>query len=688
MPKLVGTTIGQYNIVEQLGRGGMSAVYKGYQPALKRYVAVKVLDPTISSDELFLTRFQREAQAVALLRHPHIVQIYDFGNVDEMYYMVMEYVDGESLRDRLKACSAGGKFLPAHEVLGIVWAMASALDYAYQRGIVHRDIKPGNILLSSDGQAVLSDFGIAQMVKSSRLTMSGLVGTPNYMSPEQGQGLDIDQRTDIYSLGIVTYEMLTNRVPFSSDTPFAVVMAHVTRPLPPLRESRPDLPRSVEDVIVKATAKDKEQRYYRAMEFAESLEAAFAPLLDSSAGIEDESLSCARCHFPLEPGQRFCARCGAHVGLGAPAAAGAAKATTLPEPVGPPAGISVIDEPNPTPRAWRTPATTAHPPPPPEATKPDLVRASRAPSGRLWLALSAVLLLLALTLVLVVVFLWPWREGSEVMIAQPTATVSGVLGTVQADAAQTAEPALPATAISAPLPATPEATAESSLPGGASTSESVSTPDSSVAVGPLTPIAVVTRVLGPTATPTAEVLTGKIAFKTDRDGKESLYVMDADGADPHPLSDRAAYAQAVDRESLSPDGKERLRVQDNSGNYDVYMVPADGHKAAMAITSHAAADYDPVWSPTDALIAFVSLRTDGKDAVFVMSPNGRDDRQLTFNAGALDKHPTWSPDGKQIAFGSNRDDGQRQIYVIDVDGTGQVNISSNSYDDWEPVWLK
>ncbi len=700
MPKLVGTTIGQYNIVEQLGRGGMSAVYKGYQPALKRYVAVKVLDPTISSDELFLARFQREAQAVALLRHPHIVQIYDFGNVDDMYYMVMEYVDGQSLRDRLKVSSAGGKFLPAQEVLGIVWAMASALDYAYQRGIVHRDIKPGNILLSADGQAVLSDFGIAQMVKSSRLTMSGLVGTPNYMSPEQGQGLEIDQRTDIYSLGIVTYEMLSNRVPFSNDTPFAVVMAHVTRPLPSLREIRPDLPQAVEDVIVKATAKDKEQRYYRAMEFAESLEAAFAPLLDSSAAADDELLSCARCHLPLEPGQRFCARCGAHVGLGVPPGVDGAKFPYLPEPVGVPAGISVIDDSGASPRAWRTPARAMRLPPPPEATNPALLPKREEPlkrsPGRVWLALSAALLLLVLALVLAVVFLWPLREGNEVVAAQPTATAStSMQETLQASALRTAA-ASTVPSILEPLRATPEVTAETALSAGTSPADSDPTPGPSRTAGvptsssaaPGTPSAALTRVLGPTPTPTAEILTGKIAFKTDRDGKESLYVMNADGSNPHPLTDLAAHAQAVDRESLSPDGKERLRVQDNSGNYDIYMVPADEHKAAMAITSHAAADYDPVWSPTDALIAFVSLRTDGKDAIFVMSPNGRDDRQLTFNAGALDKHPTWSPDGKQIAFSSDRDDGRRQIYVINLDGTGQTNISNNSFEDWEPVWFK
>jgi TolB protein len=164
--------------------------------------------------------------------------------------------------------------------------------------------------------------------------------------------------------------------------------------------------------------------------------------------------------------------------------------------------------------------------------------------------------------------------------------------------------------------------------------------------------------------------------------------MNADGSSPAPLRDESVYKQALNRETLSPDGKERLRVMDNSGNWDIYIGPADEHQPPMYITSDSAADYDPAWSPKGDQIAFVSLRNDRRDAIFVMSPDGRNDRQLTFNKPALDKHPSWSPDGTQIVFGSDRDGGRRQIYVMTTDGSGQHNISNNKWNDWDPVWLK
>ena len=733
MPDLVGTTIGQYEIVETLGRGGMSTVYKGYQATLDRYVAVKVLDPTISSDELFLTRFQREARAVALLRHPHIVQIHDFGDIDDMYYMVMEYVDGQSLRARLKAAASKGKYMPIQEVLGIVWAMASALDYAYQRGIIHRDIKPGNILLSSDGQAVLGDFGIAQLMKSSRLTLSGLVGTPNYMSPEQGQGMEIDQRTDIYSLGIVTYEMLSNQVPFSSDTPFAVVMAHVTRPLPSLQQIRADILPAVEDVLVKATAKDKEQRYYRSMEFAESLEAAFTPMLQSVSASGAEPLLCARCHSPLESGQRFCGKCGAPASPAAvflPDEALPAIASVRlepPESVSTLASASAGDITSSSLPSQPEATEAGCPPAPPEAiTPPSTSESEESPDkSKSWTPIVIVVgvLLLLLLLAVGVVMLLSGPKAQEVAVAQPTATASRVpASTVATDESDVATPvvlltpgeALTSTQeITRPTPTEALALTPTKVPTVTPTEASAETPtkaatrtptETSIEMSTMTPTATVyignhvsptaSLELTPTvtsarrrATPTPQSIKGKIVFRSDRDGEEVLYVMAPDGSDPRPLEDLDAYQEAVNRESLSPDGKERLRVQDNSGNWDIYMIPADEHKSPMAITSHAAADYDPVWSPTEDLIAFVSLRTDGKDAIFVMTPDGRNDRQVTFNAGALDKHPTWSPDGAQIAFGSDQD-GELQVYVINKDGSGQSNISNNSFNDWDPVWVE
>lgn len=273
---MIGKTLGQYRIVEKLGQGGMAEVFKAYQPALDRYVAIKVLHPMVATDTQFLARFQHEARAVAKLRHGHIVQVYDFGSEGNTYYMVMEFIDGQTLKARLRDLKEAGQTMSLEEAQGIIQAVAEALEYAHKRGMVHRDVKPANILLTSEGEAVLSDFGIARMVEGTRFTMTGVVGTPDYMSPEQGQGLEIDHRSDIYSLGVVLYEMLTGQTPFKADTPLAVIFKHVQDPLPLPRSINPDIPEPVERVILKALAKRPEDRFQSTMEMAKALSDACA----------------------------------------------------------------------------------------------------------------------------------------------------------------------------------------------------------------------------------------------------------------------------------------------------------------------------------------------------------------------------------------------------------------------------
>jgi len=270
----IGKTIGHYQIVEHLGKGGMAEVYKAYQPALDRYVAIKILHPFVADDETFLARFEREARTVAALRHPNIVRVFDFGHKDDTYYMVMEFVDGRTMKQRLNKLRVDGQTMSPAETTKLITQTARALHHAHQQGLVHRDIKPANILLTSLGDAVLSDFGIAHMIESTRYTMTGVVGTPDYMSPEQGQGLDIDLRTDIYSLGIVLYECLTGRTPFSADTPLAVIFQHVQDPLPLPRGINPDISEAMERVILKSLAKDPVDRFASAEEMADALEAA------------------------------------------------------------------------------------------------------------------------------------------------------------------------------------------------------------------------------------------------------------------------------------------------------------------------------------------------------------------------------------------------------------------------------
>ncbi len=283
MSDLVGRNIGKYRVVARLGRGGMAEVYKAYQPGLNRYVAIKVLHGHLADDEDFIERFEREATAVANLRHSHIVTVYDFDIEDGRYYMVMEFVEGPTLKAELKERSVQGQIFTLPETTRIFFALAGAIDYAHTRGMVHRDLKPANIMFTSDGQVVLTDFGIARIVGATRLTLTGAIaGTPAYMSPEQGQGERGDERSDIYSLGVVLYEMVTGRVPFDADTPFAIILKHINDPLPLPTEINPDTPEAVERVILKAMSKNPDDRYQSAGQMAKALREAAGVTVDET----------------------------------------------------------------------------------------------------------------------------------------------------------------------------------------------------------------------------------------------------------------------------------------------------------------------------------------------------------------------------------------------------------------------
>ncbi len=259
MPFAAGETVGAYRIIEQLGQGGMATVYKAYHPALDRYVALKVLHLAFREDASFLMRFQREAKVIAKLEHPHIVPIYDYAEHQGQPYLVMKFIEGETLKARL----ARGPLAP-DEAVRILQAVGAALSHAHHQGILHRDIKPSNVLITPGGEVFLADFGLARIAELGATTLSAdmLLGTPHYISPEQGQGRrDLDAGTDIYSLGVVMYEIVVGRVPFTADTPFSIVHDHIFKPLPLPRTVNPRVPEAVERVLLKALAKERADRY-------------------------------------------------------------------------------------------------------------------------------------------------------------------------------------------------------------------------------------------------------------------------------------------------------------------------------------------------------------------------------------------------------------------------------------------
>lgn len=273
MKGLIGQTVGAYRIIEQIGRGGMATVYKAYQPALDRYVAIKILPAHLADEPGFAERFQREARAVAKLEHPHILAVHDFGQDDELSFIAMRYVETGTLKGQM------GRPMELKRIADLVSQIAGALDLAHEHGIVHRDVKPSNVLLDKRDWSLLSDFGLARMMEASQqITASGVgMGTPAYMSPEQGMADRVDHRSDVYSLGVMLYEMLTGRVPYEAETPMAVVLKHIQDPLPLPRDVNPEIPKAVERVVLKAMAKSPDDRFQQAGQLARSLQEAAHP---------------------------------------------------------------------------------------------------------------------------------------------------------------------------------------------------------------------------------------------------------------------------------------------------------------------------------------------------------------------------------------------------------------------------
>ncbi|HEU5438476.1 MAG TPA: protein kinase [Ktedonobacterales bacterium] len=335
---LIGAALGHCEIEELLGQGGMARVYRGRQASLDRVVAIKVLPPYYAADPDFVTRFELEARATARLSHPNIVIVHDAGEDNGRLYIVMEYIGGGTLKDRMQTP------MTMRDITRVVREVGGALAYAHGQGIVHRDVKPVNVLMDTAGRAVLSDFGIAKVLATSAaITRDGAgVGTPEYMSPEQCRGVGVDYRVDIYALGVMLYEMLTGRTPFAADNYTALAHSHIYEQVPLPSSFNPRISPAVQSVILKALEKDPTDRFQKATDVAVALEQAVEsqtpvvlsgrpmPQPPQAAGqgpMQGQRVSqgpasapqrrtgypavmCRRCGHPNAPNQRFCSACG------------------------------------------------------------------------------------------------------------------------------------------------------------------------------------------------------------------------------------------------------------------------------------------------------------------------------------------------------------------------------------------
>ncbi len=651
MANLIGQRIGQYEIVALLGEGGMAIVYRARQLNMQREVALKVIQSDPKSSKDVVARFQREAHIIASFSHLHILKVFDYGqfyghhlrlidaSIDPravMFYLAMELLTGGNLADRIKE---GPMSLAS--IVKVLEQIASALDYAHQRGVIHRDLKPKNVMFDQEGNAILTDFGIAKIVDDElALTRTGLsMGTPLYMAPEQWQGKPADAQTDIYALGVIVYEMLTGSVPFKADTPYAMANLHVNEPPPSLHSARPDLPQSVEQVVNKALAKSQQDRFASASEMVEALKTA---LLESA---------------PTPP-------------------------------LSPVDGHTIM---------YRSDGT----PLPMSRSQPILIEqpSARRRSGWLVGGIAAVLVLLVLVGFLLsrggagptptpsLAAVVGATTAADAQTPEGTQAVVAVSGSPTSTRTITSSPTMAPTAT--PSPAFTDTVPPTMTPTATLTVTQSPTPSATLTDTPTrtptttrTPTATRTLTNTPTDTPLPTVFgggRGQIAFFSNRDGNGEIYVMDADGKNLRRLTNNPA---ADEWPSWSPEGKQIAFTSNRDGNGEIYVMDADGTDIRR-LTNNPAYDWFPVWSPDGMQIAFVSDR-EGNNEIYIMDPDGSNQRRLT-NSASYDWFPSWSPDSKQLVFASNRD-GNQKLYAINANGLNLRRLTNNATDDFSPAW--
>ncbi len=708
--ELRGKTIGQYQIVEELGRGGMAVVYKAWQPSLERFVALKVLPEYFQHEPEFLARFDREAKAAAQLNHPNIIIIHDIGQADGVHYIAMEYVEGGSLRERIDAGPMS--LAEAERILGQV---ASALDYAHSRGLVHRDIKPANILFTADGDAKVTDFGIARASGGTRLTRTGaLIGTPEYMAPEQAEGRPVDHRTDLYALGVVLYQMLTGKAPFHATTPHATLYAVVNQPPPPPRDLNPRLPSAVADVVVKAIAKEPGQRFQRGSDMIAALRAARSGKAPRAAATPAPVARPRRSPLVWLVGGIALVLLLLVGGLALLLGGGGEETPTATQAV---AGQTDAAQPTTTLTATATGVAPTESLPEPTAGPASTATPSASPT-----------------------------ELAKVTAPAPTDTAI-----VPSEAPPT-DTAVPPT--HTPIPPTDTPPPPTEPPDGptgrlAFTSNRHGNPEIYVVSLPGGSPQRLTNNNANDWLPDWSPDGQRIAFTSNRSGSYDIWVMNASGGgqtawittdawDDYPrwapdgqrlafsttaltqgvanseIHVRQTNGQLAQRTSTtaedqwpdwSPDG--RIIFTEGfkgTSDWDIYVMNANGSGRTLWLGGPAC-DVKPVWSSNGNWIAFIrnTQDTNGNGAVdeedagdvWVARADGSDLRQLTSGDWAIT--PAWSPDGQWIAFarvrdsnGNGRSDGQDAANILAVRRSGgqPVPLVQGQYRDVDPSWAE
>jgi tRNA A-37 threonylcarbamoyl transferase component Bud32 len=638
--------IGRYEIRSELGRGGMSTVYHAYDPNFKRDVAIKVLPREFMHDQLFQSRFEREAETIAALEHPAIVPVYDYGQDADQMFLVMRYMSGGSLADIIEHGP-----IPLEQCVSILERVAPGLDKAHAMNVVHRDMKSANILFDEDGNAFLADFGIAKLNESGAGSLTGtgsMIGTPAYMSPEQARGdPSTDGRSDIYALGVILFEMLSGELPFSADTPMGIAVKHITDPVPRILSLRPDLPPRCEAVISRAMAKDAAGRYQTAGDLVRDLRSGASmdlggqPTVQSSfgtAGVTTAQLPAVKLKVP---GTNW------NVVIGAVAVVVLVVAAlllfggdlpgfslTIASTTAIPAGTTV--------KITSTPRPTL---PPIGGGDGTMLLVSGPPSGgNIYLlntgcANSAELCssgLIQLTVDLQDVRSPNYnRDGSKIVFRAVSESGDRNVYVMDAD--------------------------------GTNLKQLTNDP---------------AQDYSPSWSPDGT----RILFVSERDGNPELYAMDASGNNQTRLTSN----DVPDYYPIwSPDGTKILFHSRRDLNTDIYMVDAacvdkgNCNVGNIRLTTDAGGDFEASWSPDSSQIVFVSERNGNPD-IFIMDSDGSHQTALTNDVNA-DNTPAWSYDGNMIAFVSRRNN-QVEIYLINTDGTKERQMTDIPGENLDPTW--
>jgi serine/threonine protein kinase/Tol biopolymer transport system component len=635
---LIGKRIGGYEILDKIGQGGMATVYRAHQISMNRPVAIKILPRQFLSDDSYMQRFNREVKIVSQLEHRSIVPVYDYGEHEGLPFIVMRYMTAGSVDDLLRKNGP----MDADKILQVIEQIAPALDYAHTKGVLHRDLKPSNVLMDDDGGAYITDFGIARILGETGpgITTQGVVGTPSYMSPEQAQGHGLDGRSDVYSLGVMMFEMATGRRPFQSDTPYSIAVMQVTTPPPAPRVLNPNITPKFEAVIYKSLEKKPEHRYTTGATLVDGLRSA---------------ISKAKTHDTQPGGVPIPQRQDVGMQSAPPVSPPPSPPVSNPPPSSAP--VQPVYQESFAPSGTYTPQAPINYRPQPRKKRSNGILESFAIGGLLGCGL-----LVALGIVGVIIIFLVWSN----LNSQSSITSTNV-PTIETDIE---------TGGGLPTLDSFSATARSTLVGG---TDEIDPTDDVAPVG-----------VRPTLTiDPSRGMGDDILFFTRRDDNYNIYRININSGAETQLTlddDDDTYP------SVSPDGSMVAFQSNRGGNYDIYTMTIHGGDVRR-LTDNRMVDRVPVWSPDGAWLIYSSdTNINGYYDLYIMRPDGSDNR-LFFGNGQRNSVARWSPDGSYIVFttgdlnAATWEIGRLNI-SYDENGIPQaddfIQLTNNDYEDQSP----